>query len=343
MLLNILLTGAAGLIGGELAERLTQAGHRVTALVRNNRDILANDGTPVEVAEIVTADLTQDRLALDAATYERLANTHDLLMHCAALTRFDASEEEYRATNIEGTARAIALAQAGDMDLLQVSTAYVCGARSGEILETDALPTNSFTNGYEASKAQAEALVRASGLRYAIARPSIVVGDSRTGAIRQFDTIYAAFKLIAEGRVRHMPVARGATLDFVTIDHVAAGITMLAQRMGEANGGAYHLVSGGAVPVETFAAAIGSFPAFDAPMLVEADGFDPDSLPPLERRLFKRVAGLYAAYFQRDPRFDDSRFSAVTGMAGPPVDPALLQRLILYCIDIGFLKDSRAA
>ena len=336
--MHIFVTGAAGLIGGEVCARLVRAGHRVTALVRSNPDVLANDGTRADVSEILTGDLSQDGMGLDAETLDRLASEIDCVLHCAALTRFDLDEAAYRATNIEGTARALELARRAGAGFLHVSTAYVCGERTGPIGEGDDLPAGGFTNGYEASKAQAEALVRASGVPYVIARPSIVVGDSRTGAIRQFDTIYAAFKLIAEGRVRHMPVQQGATLDFVPLDHVARGIVALMERFDAAQGAAYHLVSGGPVSVAAFAEAIGSFAEFEAPVLADAARFDPSDLPPMERRLFKRVAGLYAAYFQRDPRFDDARLRAVTGLEPPAMDRAMLRKLIQYCLDVGFLK-----
>lgn len=336
--MHVFVTGAAGLIGGEVCARLAESDHRVTALVRSNPDVLANDGTPAAVADVLTGDLSQEGMGLDPAVLERLAGEIDLVLHCAALTRFDLEDEAYRATNIDGTARALDLARRAGAGFLHVSTAYVCGARSGPIGEEDALPTNGFTNGYEASKAEAEALVRASGVPFVIARPSIVVGDSRTGAIRQFDTIYAAFKLIAEGRVRHMPVSSGATLDFVPLDHVAAGIVALAERFEAAQGSAYHLVSGGPVPVEDFAAAIGSFDHFSAPVLADAATFDPSNLHPLERRLYKRVAGLYAAYFQRDPRFDDAKLREVSGLEPPVMDVAMLRKLISYCIDVGFLS-----
>jgi 2-alkyl-3-oxoalkanoate reductase len=337
--MHILVTGAAGLIGGEVCARLAQAGHRVSALVRSNPNVLANDGTPAAVAEVLAGDLAREGMGLEPEVLERLAGEIDLVLHCAALTRFDLKEGAYRATNIDGTARALDLARRAGAGFLHVSTAYVCGGRSGSIGEDDALPSGGFTNGYEASKAAAEALVRASGVPFIIARPSIVVGDSRTGAIRQFDTIYAAFKLIAEGRVRHMPVSQGATLDFVPLDHVAAGIAALVERFEAAQGGAYHLVSGGPVPVGEFAAAIGIFEHFAAPVLVDADGFDPAVLPPLERRLYKRVAGLYAAYFQRDPRFDDTGLREVTGLVPPAMDQAMLRKLISYCIDVGFLRE----
>ncbi|GAA4050798.1 SDR family oxidoreductase [Parerythrobacter jejuensis] len=336
--MRILVTGAAGLIGGELCARLTASGHQVAGLVRSNPDVLANDGTRAEIEEVLHGDLSQEGMGLEAGVLDRLSGDLDLVLHCAALTRFDLEEEAYRATNVDGTARALELARRAGANFLHISTAYVCGGRSGDILESDALPSGGFTNVYEASKAEAEALVRASGVPFAIARPSIVVGDSRTGAIRQFDTIYAAFKLIAEGRVRHMPVRDGATLDFVPLDHVARGIVALTENFEQASGGAYHLVSGGPVPVSDFAAAIGSFAEFDAPALVAAEGFDPSTLPAMERRLFRRVAGLYANYFQRDPQFDDTQLRAATGLVPPAMDQALLRKLIQYCLDVGFLK-----
>ena len=229
------------------------------------------------------------------------------------------------------------------MALLHISTAYVCGKREGVIREDDPLPQGEFANGYEASKAQGEALVAASGLRHAIARPSVVVGDSESGAIRTFDTIYAAFKLIAEGRVRHMEASAGATIDFVPIDHVAAGIVALAENMTKADNGRYHLVSAQPVPVAMFAAAIGAFPQFTAPALVLPHDFDLVALPPLERRLYSRVAGLYSSYFQRDPRFNETHFRALTGLVCPPTGADYLKALIDYCISVGFLSDNSHA
>ena len=334
--MRVLVTGAAGLVGGEVCARLVARGHTVTGLVHRNPEIRANDGEAVGIP-VVKGDVTRPMLGLSRAEFDRLAESHELIVHCAASVRFDLAEEDYRAANVEGVRHALALAEAGEMGFLHVSTAYVCGRRDGLIGETDPLPAEGFANGYEASKAAGERVVRASGQPWAIARPSIVVGAHGDGAIRQFDTTYAAFKLIAEGRVRHMPARSGATLDFVPIDHVAAGIVAIAERMEEAAGGTYHLVSGQPLPVERFTGAIGAYPQFREPELVAPEAFNAALLPPLERRLFKRVAGLYASYFQRDPHFGDKAFRSLTGMECPTTGEAYIRRLIDHCIAVGFL------
>ena len=340
--MRIFLTGAAGLIGGEVAQRLAQRGHAVTAGVHRNREVRGNTGALVPVAGHSTIDLAAPALGLTGAEAVEIAQGHDLVIHCAATVRFDLAEADYRAINVAGTAAVLALAARADLPLLQVSTAYVCGNRNGTIREDDPLPAAGFANGYEASKAAAEALVAAASPRHVIARPSIVVGDSRTGAIRSFDTTYALFKLIVEGRIRHLPARAGATLDFVPIDHVAGGLVALAEAMAGTNvgalaGGPFHLVSGAPLTVGDWVAAIAAYPQFAAPVLIDPAVFDPAALPAGERRLFVRVAGLYASYFQRDPRFDDARLRAAVGLPCPPTGAAFMRTLIDHCIDAGFL------
>jgi len=342
---RILVTGAAGLIGGEVCARLVAAGHTVTALIHRNPEVRGNDGAPVATAETLACDIAQDRLGLDAATFDRLARDHDLVIHCAATIRFDLTDEEYARTNTQGTANVIALAQAGGAGLLHVSTAYVCGRRDGVILEDDPLPASgSFANGYEASKAAGERLVRDCGLQWAIARPGIVLGEYDSGRIRHFDALYLAFKLMAEGRIRKVPAGADATLAFVPIDHVAAGIAAIVAQWERAAGGAYHLVPSRPLPMRDFAAGIGGVEGLHVPALVDPSAFDAHDLPPLERRLHSRVSALYASYFQRDPRFDDRRFRALTGIEPGPADKAYLSRLIGFCVDQGFLLagDNRA-
>ena len=91
-----------GLIGGEVAARLLAPGHRVTALVYRQRSVRANDGTAVEGVEIIPGDVAAPRFNWGEVFFAEMAARHDLLVHCAAMTRFDLDEEGYRAVNIEG-------------------------------------------------------------------------------------------------------------------------------------------------------------------------------------------------------------------------------------------------
>lgn len=345
--MRILLTGAAGLIGGEVAARLLARGHAVTALVRRERQVRGNDGHPLAAREwdggsergrlsLLTVDITRERLGLSPLDWAAVAAGHELVIQCAALTRFDADEADHRAVNVDGTARLLTLAASGRMRFLHVSTAYVCGMRDGRVLEADSKHVR-HANGYERSKAAAEELVRRSGVPSAIVRPSIVLGDSKQGAIRSFGPLYAAFKLIAEGRIRTLPAKPGASLDFVPIDHVAAGIVAVTERHVEA-AGIYHLVSGSPVSLPAFADAIASVRGLSPPRFVGPEVFDPDALPAAERRLYLRAAAPFASYFQRSPLFDDSRFRQLANFACPPLGAAWLRRLIEHGIAVGFFR-----
>jgi len=347
---RIFLTGATGLLGGEITARLLARGHVVTALINRSKEVRNNEGVvlpasrwsgrspPPGTLTLVPGDVRQDRLGLDDRTWSKVAAGHDLVLHCAAITQFDADEASYRAVDVEGVARVLALGEAGGMKVLHVSTAYVCGMRAGIVLESDLDCGQTFANGYEASKAAAERLVRRSRVPAAMAGPSIVVGNSETGAIRSFDALYAAFRLVAEGRIRRMPATSDATLDFVPMDHVAGGIVALAENMRVVVGKTFHLVSGAPLPVAQFRDAIAAYPQFTAPKLVDPTDFDVNALSPLERRLHTRIATLYASYFQRNPHFDDREFRAAIRSACPPTGPAFLRRLIGHCITVGFLN-----
>ncbi len=280
----------------------------------------ANFGLGADLARVVTAE-------------------HDLLIHCAAATGFSLDPAIYQAVNVEGTRHSTALARAGGMALLHVSTAYVCGARNGLVREGE-LADGGFANGYEASKAEAERIVRGAGIPAVVARPSIVLGEWESGAIRSFDATYAAFRLIAGGRVRTIPAAPHATLDFVPIDHVASGLVDLAEAMSSAAGKTVHLCSRTPISAAEFVAAISTFAHLQAPRLEDARSFEPALLPPSERRLHARVTGFYDSYFQRSPIFDDANLVALSGRRCPSTGRAYVERLIAYCIEAGFLPPS---
>ena len=113
---SILVTGAAGLLGGEVCARLIDAGHRVTALVHRAPDVRANDGSAVP-ARTLTGDVSQPRFGWDDELFAKVAEAHDVVVHCAATVRFDLDEADYRAVNVDGVRTCWSL-RAGDIAVL---------------------------------------------------------------------------------------------------------------------------------------------------------------------------------------------------------------------------------
>ncbi|MBE7210103.1 MAG: SDR family oxidoreductase [Gluconacetobacter diazotrophicus] len=286
----------------------------------------------------MSADLSAPGLALSADTRRALAAEHDLVLHAAALTRFDADEAAYRAINVDGTARILDLAGAANAELIHVSTAYVCGTRDGTVLEVELDIDQEFSNGYERSKAAAERIVRAAIPRACIVRPSIVVGDHPSGRIRRFDTFYVVLKLLAEGRLPILPATAHATLDLVPLDHVSDAVAAVAARFEAAAGRTLHLVADRPTPVSAFPQTFARHPGLHAPELRRPAEFDPATLSPVEQRLLHRGLGVYLGYFTRAPRFDAAEARAVLGYSAPPVDQAWWDRLVRYALSAGFIR-----
>lgn len=321
--MQVLITGATGLIGYEVAALLLQQGHKLTCLVRSNGNL--PDG-----AAAIRGDVGDARMGLSDRDHAALAARTELIIHCAAVTGFAAPAAEHERVNVGGTANVIALAKRAHCPLIHVSTAYVCGDSDGEILEARAAAGAGFANGYEASKAAGERLIEAGrrdGVPIAIARPSIVTGHSISGAIRRSCDIYRFLELIAAGEISTLPVSPEARLDLVPIDHVARSICALADRIAEAAGRNFHIVSGNPVPVAGLARAIAAM-SEASPRLVDPAAFRPELLPRREQRWHRHVTRPYAHYLQRCPRFRDDNLRELTGLASPDTGADYLKLLL---------------
>jgi thioester reductase-like protein len=227
------VTGFPGFIGKRLVRRLAEQGRdretRLVLLVQPKaaaaaRALLAADGI---AAEVVEGDVEQMHLGLSGAEFKALAREVTEIWHLAARTFLAASRSELRRVNVEGTRNVLDLAGAARRlrRLNHFSTAYVSGDRVGVILEDELAVGQRFHNPYEETKFQAELLVRRAqaDLPATIYRPSIVVGDSRTGEIDRFEGPYAfAILLVASPLSVPLPLPGDAVapLNVVPVDFV---------------------------------------------------------------------------------------------------------------------------
>jgi nucleoside-diphosphate-sugar epimerase len=156
--------------------------------------------------------------------------------------------ETARRVNVGGTRNVLELARdAGRLErVVHWSTAMVSGKRGGTVYEDDLDAGQKFHNGYERTKYEAEQLVRTAmrQLPITVMRPSVIVGDSATGAIDKLDGPYYLMVLIATNASgMSLPIlGRGdAPLHLVPIDYVVQAAWHAARSSGSA-GKTFHLV-----------------------------------------------------------------------------------------------------
>jgi nucleoside-diphosphate-sugar epimerase len=289
---TVLLTGASGVVGRALLQRLR--GLDVVCLVHRS---------PVSGPNVTTApgDITKPGLGLAGEAYAELAAKVDAVIHCAAITDFNRGDGSLEATNVTGTQHVAAFAAAANAVLYHVSTAFVHTNVDGDRGRT--------AIGYAWSKCAAEEAVRSSGVPHVILRPSVVIGDSATGEIAAFQGLHQVVAGLFAGLVPMIPFDPGWPIDFVPADVVADVIACVVEnRVSEgefwisAGDKALRLDEGVAVVVE-FARALGV--SIDVPRFVPPDMFDRligpvflDALPVKIRRNVVRMLEFFTTYLQ---------------------------------------------
>ena len=247
-----LVTGATGLVGSHIVERLAADGWRIRALVRdphivrqavsaglNGTDWLRHRGV-----ELAPGDI------LDLPSFVEAARGCDTIFHTAAAVTPPASRvhpyDAYRVPNVDGTRNAVAAAARHGARLLQLSSVAVYGPKTRyasskvtgveETMPLDPLPERAY---YARSKRESEELVMAAhaeGRIWATAvRPDVIYGPRD----RQFVPRLARLLRFGVAPV----IDRGkAIMAIVHASHVADG-AVRAATTDAAGGRAYNLAN----------------------------------------------------------------------------------------------------
>ena len=149
----VFLTGGTGFVGRRVAQHLVERGHRLRALVRApaEADVLRDLG-----ADLFEGDITCEGGWVDAVS------GCAVVVHLVGIIREKPPAVSFEAVHTRGTSRVVDAARK---------------AGTKKIVHMSALGSKPDGTAYQRTKFEAEELVRRSGLRFVILRPSIIVGE----------------------------------------------------------------------------------------------------------------------------------------------------------------------
>ena len=264
---TVLVTGATGVVGSAVVPLLLaepQTAVRLIVRARSRQELeerieglwsfwgVDHDHPWRARLQAFAGDVGQPSLGLEGGLYRALTDEMTHVIHAAGSVRLNESIDEARRTALDGARHiatfALACRRSGSSAKLEfVSTVGVAGRRPGVLAEQPLTEPRTFHNTYEAAKAEAEAYLlteQAHGLRLTIHRPSMVVGDSRTGTVLRFQVFYYLSDFLTGKRTYGIvPDAPAFALDIIPVDYVARAIQLSAERR-DTDGCVFHLCSG---------------------------------------------------------------------------------------------------
>jgi nucleoside-diphosphate-sugar epimerase len=354
----VVLTGCTGLLGRYLLRDLLRADVPVAVLVRPDRLATAEErvaaiidhweselARPLPRPVCLTGDLRHEGLGLSAKDREWVAVSCDCFLHNAASLTFVGSQRDQEPwlSNVTGVRNALAFCQ--DLGIRQfhhVSTAYVCGDRTGLISEDELDLGQGFRNDYERSKLEGEKLVQQASFldSRTIYRPAIIVGDSRSGYTCSYHNLYRYFQFTEllrqqsgaiNGTPWHHPVRLRLTGDerhnLVPVDWTSAVISRIF-RTAKLHRLTYHLAPQSATQSRDVEEALAKYFNYYGVSFAGPNGV-PDNKATERERFFYEYIGTYQSYLRAEIKFSTTNLQAAAlDLPCPRIDVPCLTRLI---------------
>ncbi len=233
---EILLTGATGYIGHNVAEKLLKNPEVVMNLWLNART--EEEFTTKKAATLSKLPGLEKRIKFSWGTLTEESpfrnvdwSTITSVIHNAALTNFNVKEEDANAINRDGTIKLLEAAKLAPQieKFSYISTVYASGLKDGDVPEEFMSNEFGFSNHYERSKWECEEYIRTScpDINWEIIRVATVICHDETGLVIQHNAVHNTLKLLYYGLISLMPGFAKTPVYLVTGEEVARSITHL--------------------------------------------------------------------------------------------------------------------
>ena len=376
---GLLVTGATGMVGSyviaELLRRKVRSGSdvnliavargkgqgkgRLSAAERVDAILSKFEnhwGHSLPRPTVLQGDLLQKGLGLSKPDMKLVRKSCDSILHSAASLSFapasDSPDNEPYRTNVDGTENLIKFCdKVGIESLHHISTAYVCGTRSGRVLESESNVGQEFANDYERSKTIAESMVEdAFGSKSLTAyRPSIVIDRTGLAPVSGDRTIYGAYSMyqmlasrfgLPEDGVwfQNLGFAGDERKNLVDVDWIARAISTI---IGDPrhHGVTHHLTTDDGTSIKTLDAAF----RIATEKWLQGRRVSPrrtqpssQSIPAIAKQELDQMADpfvrTFLPYFRDDPTFDRTNIDHVIATTDLDPTPSIGQDQLLDMI-----------
>ncbi|PIE05565.1 MAG: oxidoreductase [Sorangium cellulosum] len=253
---TVVLTGFPSFVSRRMAEQILRCekNTRLYCVVKNKLTLAAEKFAltlPVSQRErlvMLSGDAAALDMGLSGAEFREISASIDRIFHFAQVSHIDADPKLARLVNVQGAREALEMARAAPKlrNLIHLSSASVSATRTGLVKESDGPSPPPYRTVVEESLARAERIVRRATHKVplTILRPSIIIGDSKTGDIDRFDGPYPLILLILTSPAKMdtpLPIVGNLPLNLVPVDFVVRAshtISLASRGLGRT----YHLV-----------------------------------------------------------------------------------------------------